>query len=74
MKAVGLGGFYWGGGRGEGAGGWLFFQSPLTLLTQNNDQAALLSRACMVLSRASLAELGEDKASPLVPGGKAWLG
>lgn len=52
----------------------LFFWSLLTLLAENNDQPALLSRACTVLSHASLTELVKDKASPFVSVGKAGAG
>lgn len=53
----------------------MFFQSPLTLLTRNDDQTALLLRAC---TPASLSWGRTRLASPLVPGGKAgdaaWVG
>lgn len=63
------------------AGGWgggsLFFWSPLTLLAENSDGAALLSRAGPELSHASPTELVKDKSSPWVPlekaGDGAWL-
>lgn len=62
------------GGWGEGS---LFFWSPLTLLAENSNGAALPSRAGPELSHASPTELVKDKSSPWVPlekaGDGAWL-
>lgn len=60
-----------------GGGGSLFFWSPLTLLAENSNGAALLSRAGPELSHASPTELVKDECSPWVPlekaGDGAWL-